>query len=229
MICLAIYQKALPVMEYLLEKEGEQILSTAWKTITGECNTVQAAALQGDDLSMLHWLLGQGVPVDLATPTEKFTALHAACTGSTEVQGERPLDRLPLVRLLIDQRHANFRLQTAEGKLPIDFAEEYGQDHIVAYLRNKERVEARRARRSVETAAATALSEEEMRQARAAADAAAEALLAEVEQEGPATAAAGGGNGNRRKSVWHVLVLALTHLQHTYTMLLGFLLRWLLL
>jgi ankyrin repeat protein len=214
MLSLAISNDNILFMEYLVEKEGRQILSTVFLVNTLDANfklemTPLHLAAMLNNKDIVDWILDQGVPVDLATPTTKYTALHVLCRNLQDVGSDH--DFLPLVRHLIDQKHANFHLKDAKGELPVDLARKHGAGPILAYLRTKERVEARRARRNdgAGAGAAAALSEEEMRQARAAADAAAEALLADVENEGAAgavgaaaTAAGGirsGRNGNGRK------------------------------
>lgn len=87
-------------------------------------------------LPILEYMLAQGVPVDLAEPTAKCTALHAACASEAE-GGEEKL--MPVVRLLVEQHHADVLLQTANGSTAADMAKRGGHRLVEAYLKDKER------------------------------------------------------------------------------------------
>lgn len=68
----------LPLVEYLHEKQGPDVLNQVFVDDKHEYFLHHLAALKGY-LPMLEWLLAQGVPVDLSTPTEKLSALNYAC------------------------------------------------------------------------------------------------------------------------------------------------------
>jgi sacsin len=173
----------IPLLEYLKEKEGHYIFYQVTSNIVKigvEAYPHHSAAYTGN-LSALEWFFSQGVPVDLASPTMKWTTLHWACCDGPDKNMEARM--FPVVRCLVETHHANIHLRTHDGKTAADMAKRSGRRRIEAYLRKKE----------------LELGDEEMRQATAASEAARAALLAEVDAEEAAAAAAAGKSTKKKK------------------------------
>lgn len=136
---------------------------------------VHIAASRGA-VAMVKFFVDEcGMPVDIPTPFDFVTPLHAACMSLTD-----EADLLPLVRFLVEEKGANVTLKTSTGETAADIACNMGRMQIYDFLTRKEKEVA--ARRAAEALAAVRLAEE-LRAADIAAHALMEELAAEEEAE----------------------------------------------
>lgn len=73
LLFVAIRFDVLPVIQYLVQKEGKDILR---RTLTGPEQEILP--------QILKWIFSQGLPLDLTTVGHSATALHIACTATHE-------------------------------------------------------------------------------------------------------------------------------------------------
>lgn len=175
----------LPVLQYLAEKEGKKYFIEKLRDCR-EHDTYTAlsalhAAAVGGKLNIVKWFCEQGVSADFVLPKTKDTPLHFAC--KTKVEEGAEIMQLSVVKYLIEDQHADWRLKTDTGRTATDLAREAGNTLIEAYLRGLEQKQAKKDRQ------ANGKTEEELRLAAAAADQAAAAFLAELDAEDAAATA----------------------------------------
>lgn len=139
MIFCAVHYNHLPLVEYLEEKEGQ---NQYYQPVSKEADFFphHYAAFMGR-LPILESLLAQGVPVDLATPTTQWTALHSACLKDDDELHLGQAKMFTVVHRLVEKYHANVSLRDHDGVTAADLAKLHGNLDIEAYLRGKEREE----------------------------------------------------------------------------------------